>query len=348
MRISALILVGMLLGGSTAPAQGLVADHNSCSEFSEIPSSVIEDISIGYRVYYGHTSHGSQIISGLDYLEAENNLYAKPDFHEVSDDLGHTGDTSWVADLRGWLDSHGEYNMAMMSWCGGASDNNEAGIDIYLNKMNELESDYPGVFFIYMTGHLDGGGPNGSLYVNNNRIRDYCTVNEKILFDFADIESYDPDGVYYPNESDACNWCSDWCSIYSCCGGSCAHSHCFNCYQKGKAWWTMMAEIEGWSLSLDVNDETLRALPGSAHLGQNYPNPFNPRTTIDFDLARRSWVKLEIIDLLGRTVAELVEGDLGAGSYQVEWNSSDQPSGIYFYRLRVGESVLSRKMLLLR
>jgi hypothetical protein len=137
--------------------------------------------------------------------------------------------------------------MVMWSWCGGCSDNTEEGINIYLNAMNGLEQDYPGVTFIYMTGHLDGGGPEGNLYLRNNQIRDYCNNNDKILFDFADIESYDPDGIYYPDASDACEWCYDWCAIYPCPDCGCAHSHCFNCYLKGKAWWWMMARIWGWN-----------------------------------------------------------------------------------------------------
>ena len=325
-----------------------MADHTSCNEFGQIPAGIIQDITVGYRIYYGHTSHGSQIMSGLDYLEAEDNLYDQPVFHEVSDDLGHLGDTSWVADLRSWLDSHPDYNMAMMSWCGGASDNNEAGIDVYLNKMNDLEADYPAVFFIYMTGHLDGGGPSGSLYQSNNRIRAYCAANDKILYDFADIESYDPDGIYYPNESDACGWCSDWCAVETCCSGYCAHSHCFNCYQKGKAWWAMMAEIEGWSLILGIEDDQNGALPGASKLNQNYPNPFNPSTTIEFDLARAGYVKLEVIDLLGRTVAVLEDGNLAAGTHRRQWNSADASSGVYFYRLKNDGFTESRKMLLLR
>ena len=53
-----------------------------------------------------------------------------------------------------------------------------------------------------MTGHLDGTGPSGNLYARNDQIRDYCVANGKVLFDFADIESWDPGGVYYPDEDD--------------------------------------------------------------------------------------------------------------------------------------------------
>ena len=66
----------------------------------------------------------------------------------------------------------------------------------------------------------------------------------------SDIESYDPDGNYYPDASDDCGWCSTWCAGHSCPAcGSCAHSHCFNCYLKGKAFWWMMARLAGWEPS---------------------------------------------------------------------------------------------------
>jgi hypothetical protein len=229
------------------PTDAIIADHTVVAEFSSIPPATIQAIGDNYNIYYVHTSHGSQIMTGIDMVYDEDNSYDPPYFHEVGDDLGHNGDTSWVPATRIYLDAHSECNMAMFSWCGGASDNTEEGINIYLAAMEGLEADYPAVIFIYMTGHLDGGGPDGNLYLRNNQIRDYCIAHDKILFDFADIESYDPDGAYYPDESDYCNWCYDWCAVHTCptCGG-CAHSHCFNCYLKGKAWWWMMARISGW------------------------------------------------------------------------------------------------------
>ena len=54
--------------------------------------------------------------------------------------------------------------------------------------MNQLEIDYPNVKFVYMTGHLDGSGANGNLNLRNEQIRAYARANNKILYDFADIE----------------------------------------------------------------------------------------------------------------------------------------------------------------
>lgn len=222
----------------------IIADHNSCAAFDALDDSQAYQIRDNYKVYYVHTSHGGQVMTGLNMVETEDATWDYPPIQEVSDDLGHLGDTSWAAPCRAFLDANPDYNMVMFSWCGGCSDNTEEGINIYLNKMSELEAQYPDRAFVYMTGHLDGTGVGGNLYARNDQIRQYCLDNNKILFDFADIESYDPDGVYYPDASDACEWCYDWCALYSCpsCGG-CAHSHCFNCYQKGKAWWSMMYEI---------------------------------------------------------------------------------------------------------
>ncbi len=247
--LAGVICLGLSLLPGQVQADGLIVDHQTLAAFDSIPASYFNEIRANCKIYYGHTSHGGQIMTGISMLADENSLYASPTFREVGDDLGHAGDLTWVAPTRAWLDAYPQYNVVMWSWCGGASTNTEAGINTYLNAMAALEADYPNVTFVYMTGHLDGTGPTGNLYVRNNQIRDYCVANGKVLYDFADIESYDPAGTWYPNEGDVCNWCTDWCASHSCptCA-TCAHSHCFNCYQKGKAFWTMMA----WRINPDL------------------------------------------------------------------------------------------------
>lgn len=257
------LFVFLILGlcFSYQPAQATVlADHHCLAQFDSIPEPVFQGIRDHYQLFYGHTSHGSQIMTGLGMLASENSTqFALPAFHEISSDLGHNGSLVWEGQTREWLGSHPETNVVMWSWCGGCSDNTVEGINTYLEALNQLEADFPDVAFIYMTGHLDGGGVEGSLYRNNNQIREYCAAHEKILFDFADIESWDPDGVYYPDENDGCGWCASWCSENTCPGcGSCAHSHCFNCYLKGKAFWWMMARMTGWETTAN----------GSSTLGQ--------------------------------------------------------------------------------
>ena len=76
-------------------------------------------------------------------------------------------------------------------------------------------------------------------------------------------------------------------------------------------------------------------IPNKFSLYQNYPNPFNPSTKIRFDLHKTAHTKLIIFDALGRKVATLVDEELRVGSYEVDWNGSNYPSGVYFYRIAI-------------
>ncbi len=108
-----------------------------------------------------------------------------------------------------------------------------------------------------------------------------------------------------------------------------------------------------YELTLDVEEIGPGVLPDDFVLYQNYPNPFNPATTIRFSLASRSRVSLSIYDLLGRKVIDLVNEELGAGSYQAVWDGNDGSgqavsSGVYFYHLQCGEHGQAKKMVLMK
>jgi len=83
-------------------------------------------------------------------------------------------------------------------------------------------------------------------------------------------------------------------------------------------------------------------------LNQNYPNPFNPSTEISFSLAKSEKVKLTVYNLLGKEVAVLVNGMRNAGPQSVTFNAPNFASGVYFYKLEAGSTVLSKKMMLLK
>lgn len=83
-------------------------------------------------------------------------------------------------------------------------------------------------------------------------------------------------------------------------------------------------------------------------LSQNYPNPFNPSTVIGYQLPAAGNVTLKVYDLLGREIASLVNEEKPAGEYEVEFNAGGLSSGVYFYRLKAGENVETKKMLLIR
>lgn len=89
-------------------------------------------------------------------------------------------------------------------------------------------------------------------------------------------------------------------------------------------------------------------LPGAFALEQNYPNPFNPVTTIEYHVPASATVTLEVLDMLGRSVAVLVDGEQAAGSYSVRFDGQGLASGMYIYRLAAGSESTTRKMMLLK
>ncbi len=89
-------------------------------------------------------------------------------------------------------------------------------------------------------------------------------------------------------------------------------------------------------------------LPYNYSLSQNYPNPFNPTTKISWQSPISSWQTLKIYDMLGNEVAILVNEYRPAGNYEVEFSGSDLPSGVYFYQLKAGSFIQTKKMILLK
>ncbi len=89
-------------------------------------------------------------------------------------------------------------------------------------------------------------------------------------------------------------------------------------------------------------------MPVHFTLHQNYPNPFNPSTVIDYELPNAHNATLRVFDLLGREVAILVNERLPAGVYSAEWNATGFASGVYYYQMRAGDFVKTKKLILLR
>jgi len=271
-----------LLGASIATGEGILIDHQDTDLTALLPEA-IGQAKAELHIGYGHTSHGSQVTDGMTGLVGFINgggfglsyptdtfawnrggTGGALDLHDYfkSGDLGNPDRTTWAGRTRDYLDdpAHDDVNVILWSWCGQA-DTSAANIDLYLNTMNQLEIDYPRVSFVYMTGHVNGCSTTGNLFYRNQQIRDYCLANEKILYDFADIESYDPNGAYYGDKrvTDDCwydsdsngsrdrNWASDYqdshvedVDWYDC---DSAHSEPLNANQKAYAAWALWTQI---------------------------------------------------------------------------------------------------------
>lgn len=253
---------------------GFIIDHTSI-KLAQIPSEWIDAAKEDLHIAYGHTSHGSQLTDGMSGLVSfkgpgfswsNGGNDGSLDLHDyaMSGDLGSPDRTSWAARTRTYLASNPDVNVIIWSWCGQVSDATEGNIETYLSLMSDLERDFPGVAFVYMTGHLDGSGLTGNLHVRNEQIRAYCRENGKILYDFEDIESYNPDGLYFGNRNpdDGCNydtdgngsrdgnWAREWQNAHT--GGvdwfdcSAAHTEPLNANLKAYAAWWLWARIAGW------------------------------------------------------------------------------------------------------
>lgn len=104
--------------------------------------------------------------------------------------------------------------------------------------------------------------------------------------------------------------------------------------------------IDGAPEKIVVNPNSTEPMEYS--LNQNYPNPFNPATRIDFSVKEDGLTSLRVYDMLGREVGTLVNEQKSAGTYSVEFNGSNLPSGIYFYRLTSGNFTETKKLILLK
>ena len=89
-------------------------------------------------------------------------------------------------------------------------------------------------------------------------------------------------------------------------------------------------------------------IPNQFYLSQNYPNPFNPTTIIEYSIPNNEYVTLKVFDILGREIATLVNEQKSAGSYKVNFNAENLPSGVYIYKLSSGNYTTSRKMLMIK
>ncbi len=106
-----------------------------------------------------------------------------------------------------------------------------------------------------------------------------------------------------------------------------------------------------WSRPLDelIGVRRLNELVSEKfYLYQNYPNPFNPNSKIKFQTSKFSHVKLTVFDILGKEIHTLVNGELSPGTYEADFDGSNSPSGIYYYRLNAGDYIETKKMVLLK
>ncbi len=310
----ATFFLSYLLTVSTSWCAGYVVDHTD-SDLSAIPDEWITKAKTGLHIIYKHSSHGSHLPTGMTALANYPDFNLKYAWTNTSkgDENSLSMDDRWGEDPYpnlsvGDVDSNGDgyadwanetydtlvapdnfhINIIMWSWC------NIEGHDIdrYLRSMEWLIGlfskggshsravDHP-VTFVFMTAHANGNGEGDSSDARNQLIRQHCIDNDRILFDFADFENYDPDNNYYLNKrvqedldydkdggSHNANWAVEYLTRhddgeldrltlgegvdnYNGCE-SCEHSddngkqERLNCVIKGRGAWYLFARLSGW------------------------------------------------------------------------------------------------------
>ena len=122
-------------------------------------------------------------------------------------------------------------------------------------------------------------------------------------------------------------------------------THAVNTYDAGSNMVTRACESGSVYSNKGLGD---MLMPVEFELNQNYPNPFNPTTMISFSLPKATFVSLEVYNLLGQKVAVLADGYYGIGIHTVEWDATDNASGVYLYRLVTDNEIEVKKMLLMK
>jgi sugar lactone lactonase YvrE len=204
---------------------------------------------------------------------------------------------------------------------------------ITYNKVDSINFDVDGdPIFKYQNTTVDWS-PDGTLWISHTADYDvagnigngFAAIDlDGKRFDYLTIpmdstEANGPRGVAFSNDGNTAYACS---------------------FNSDKIWKFKRIGVS----SIDFDDDVIANMPTDFRLHQNYPNPFNPVTTIAFDLKNANSVKLTIFDLLGREVKVLVNKQLIEGRYAYPFDASNLATGIYLYRLSVGDQHVTKKM----
>ena len=280
MKTAAWIVAMLVAAAGTCGAGSRVVDHRDV-DITKLTEAQIQRAKDKLHIAYGHTSHGSQLTDGMSGLVGFANgggkgLALPQDLfawnyggHEgaldlrdgvLCNDVGYYPD--WVVCTSNYLNdaANADVNVVIWSWCGQMTWKYSGGTlsNEYVLPMAAFERDYPNVTFVYMTGHVDIWDD-----ANNKAacevIRAWCATNNRVLYDFNDIEHYNPDGTYFEFVGDDCavfdgaggsqigNWAVAWQTShvqnvdwYEC---NSAHSEPLNANLKAYAVWALWCQL---------------------------------------------------------------------------------------------------------
>jgi len=346
--------------------QGIIIDH-TCTDIDAIPKAFIEDVKANIKWHYAHTSHGHSLTCGLESIENTNPLFNfELEFSSLPSvdsalciydgnfgysyvlPLGYYK-TEWGMYLtKSTLTNNPEIVVSAFCWCSDMNTFTPNDVQQYFDSLNVLENLFPNVKFVYFTGNGQYNGDYGyTRHINNNMIRQYCEANNKILFDFADLDCwYNDEMNYYIHNGDTIPLEHQ---AYS--GDSCGHVNELSNIMKGNAVWWMMARLRGWNPdTLKVNLQVMLEGPfngssmnTSLSTSSYFPlsQPFNTEPWYYTGNENISVVPVNVVDWILLEVRDTTSAGLATSSTQIDRKaalllsngtviSSDEKSDIEF------------------
>jgi hypothetical protein len=259
--------------GAWEGAGPLIIEH-TCTDLSRIPTAWIDSTKSKMRMYYGHTSHGEQVTEGLRRIDEADPFFAYAGAYRVlpaesgtfcvNDDFGvspalYCMTSAGMDRTKGALNSNPTINISMFMWCVELNTWTAEQVEEYFDSTEVLEAEFPHVTFIYTTGNAQYASASGyNRWLRNEQIRAYCITNDKVLFDFGDMDAwwynpatpgweqdtYEYDGHTVPIEH----------SQYY--GDEWGHTTFESCEVKGRAMWWLATMLSGWYADPTGTEET--------------------------------------------------------------------------------------------